>query len=352
MALRIELEGDKPGVAKFLAQKWRGSADIDLLIQRNQDGYYLSGLNQWGPEKNWHTVTSMSVENEQLSGLVDEWLVDSLLSQENSVRFLAEIRDKQNQSYIDRGVVNIAETVFPSSALNTQLSISDETKQNTFESDKVASNLVESDDSQPVEPETEEQTIGMENEVIVEPEMESEIEVTPTPTPTITQQEVSASQPTKAKSKLGLIIIIFVILLTLAGIGFAVWYFLFSQDKNPLTSLTQSNSQCNIANATTDDLSFIQQCLQSKPDTGAVIDVINQAKQANKCNIAQRLYANQSLLNAKVALLYAKEYDVKFYQDNQCFKADKETAIYWYETSLNNDPNNELAKERLAELQK
>ncbi|MBI0104569.1 hypothetical protein [Gilliamella sp. W8145] len=350
MALRIELEGDKPGVAKFLAQKWSGSADIDILIQRNQDGYFLSGLNQWGPEKNWHTVTSMSVENEQLSGLVDEWLVDSLLSQENSVRFLAEIRDKQNQSYIDRGVVNIAETVFPSSALNTQLSISDETKQNTFESDKVASNLVESDDSQPVEPETEEQTIGMENEVIVEPEMESEIEVTPTPT--ITQQEVSASQPTKAKSKLGLIIIIFVILLTLAGIGFAVWYFLFSQDKNPLTSLTQSNSQCNIANATTDDLSFIQQCLQSKPDADAVIDVINQAKQANKCNIAQRLYANQSLLNAKVALLYAKEYDVKFYQDNQCFKADKETAIYWYETSLNNDPNNELAKERLAELQK
>ena len=350
MALRIELEGDKPGVAKFLAQKWSGSADIDILIQRNQDGYYLSGLNQWGPEKNWHTVASMSVENEQLSGLVDEWLVDSLLSQENSVRFLAEIRDKQNQSYIDRGVVNIAETVFPSSALNTQLSISDETKQNTFESDKVASNLVESDDSQPVEPETEEQTIGMENEVIVEPEMESEIEVTPTPT--ITQQEVSASQSTKAKSKLGLIIIIFVILLTLAGIGFAVWYFLFSQDKNPLTSLTQSNSQCNIANATTDDLSFIQQCLQSKPDADAVIDVINQAKQANKCNIAQRLYANQSLLNAKVALLYAKEYDVKFYQDNQCFKADKETAIYWYETSLNNDPNNELAKERLAELQK
>ena len=350
MALRIELEGDKPGFAKFLAQKWSGSADIDILIQRNQDGYYLSGLNQWGPEKNWHTVTSMSVENEQLSGLVDEWLVDSLLSQENSVRFLAEIRDKQNQSYIDRGVINIAETVFPSSALITSPAIFDELEQNTFDPNKVASNLVESDDSQPVEPETEEQTIGVENEVKVEPEMESEIEVTPSST--ITQQAVSDPQSTKAKSKLGLIIIIFVILLTLAGIGFAVWYFLFSQDKNPLISLTQSNSQCNVDNVTTDDLSFIQQCLQSKPDADAVIDVINQAKQANKCNIAQRLYANQSLLNAKVALLYAKEYDVKFYQDNQCFKADKETAIYWYETSLNNDPNNELAKERLAELQK
>ncbi|OCF97958.1 hypothetical protein [Gilliamella apicola] len=346
MALRIELEGDKPGIAKFLAQKWSGSADVDLLIQRNQDGYYLSGLNQWGPEKNWHTVTNMSVDNEQLSGLVGEWLVDSLLSQENSVRFLAEIRDKQNQSYIDRGVINIAETVFPSSALNTQSSISDEIEQNTLESDKVASNLVESDDSQSVEPETEEQIIEVENEVIAEPEKEIEAEIEVTPAPAI------SPQPTKTRSKLGLFIIIFVILLTLAGIGVGVWYFLFSQGKNPLTSLTQSNSQCNVANVTTDDLSFIQQCLQSKPDTDTVIDIINQAKQANKCNIAQRLYANQSLLNAKVALLYAKEYDMKFYQDNQCFKADKETAIYWYETSLNNDPNNELAKERLAELQK
>jgi len=346
MALRIELEGDKPGIAKFLAQKWSGSADVDLLIQRNQDGYYLSGLNQWGPEKNWHTVTNMSVDNEQLSGLVGEWLVDSLLSQENRVRFLIEIRDKRNQNYTDRGVVSIAETVFPSSALNTQSSISDEIEQNTLESDKVTSNLVESDDSQSVEPETEEQIIEVENEVIAEPEKEIEAEIEVTPAPAI------SPQPAKTRSKLGLFIIIFVILLTLAGIGVAVWYFLFSQGKNPLTSLTQSNSQCNVANVTTDDLSFIQQCLQNKPDTDTVIDIINQAKQANKCNIAQRLYANQSLLNAKVALLYAKEYDMKFYQDNQCFKADKETAIYWYETSLNNDPNNELAKERLAELQK
>ena len=46
MALRIELEGYKPGIARFLAQKWNGSADIDILIQRNQDNYYLSGLNQ------------------------------------------------------------------------------------------------------------------------------------------------------------------------------------------------------------------------------------------------------------------------------------------------------------------
>ena len=112
MALRIELDSYKPGIAKFLAQKWSGSSQIDILVQRNQDGYYLSGLNQWNPEKNWHTLENMSVENEKLTGYVGEWLVDSLVTQESQLRFLIQIRDKQNQSYVDGGVVSIAETVF------------------------------------------------------------------------------------------------------------------------------------------------------------------------------------------------------------------------------------------------
>lgn len=35
---------------------------------------------------------------------------------------------------------------------------------------------------------------------------------------------------------------------------------------------------------------------------------------------------------------------------NGCFNADKETAIYWYETALDADPNNAEAKARLQEL--
>ena len=349
MALKIELEGDKPGIAKFLAQKWNGSADIDILIQRNQDGYYLSGLNQWGPEKNWHTLDNILLDNEQLSGLVGEWLVDSLLSQENRVRFLIEIRDKQNENYIDRGVVNIAETVFPSSALNIQQTV--DTEKNTVDSDKVVSDFMESDSlisSKSPTPQTELPNVEEENQKIAD----SNIEIEAAPEEAITKDIVFTPEPIKSKSKMRIIILIFIIFLILAGISVAVWYFLLSKDQSFSDTKTQINSQCNVTNSTSDDISFIQQCLQSKPDSDVIIEVINQAKQTNKCNIAQRLYANQSLLNAKVALLYAKEYDVKFYQDNQCFKADKETAIYWYETSLNNDPNNALAKERLAELQK
>jgi hypothetical protein len=224
MALRIELEGDKPGVAKFLAQKWSGSADIDILIQRNQDGYYLSGLNQWGPEKNWHSLNNMSVDNEQLIGYVDEWLVDSLLSQENSVRFLIQIRDEQNESYTDSGVVNIGETVFPSSALNIQTEQPQVIEQNTIEINEVNSNSVQSDSIESLDPQSELPTVGEENQAMTEPEVEIEV----TPEPVTTQEVISTPEPTKSKSKLRIFILIFIIILILSGLGALAWYFLFS----------------------------------------------------------------------------------------------------------------------------
>ena len=45
----------------------------------------------------------------------------------------------------------------------------------------------------------------------------------------------------------------------------------------------------------------------------------------------------------EIALAYAEEYE----KGSACFQADKETAIYWYETALSNDPNNATAKEKL-----
>ncbi|OCG00343.1 hypothetical protein [Gilliamella sp. wkB112] len=342
MALRIELDGYKPGIAKFLAKNWDGSSDIDMLIQRNQDGYYLLGLKQWGPEKTWHPVTNLMVDNQQLSGEVSEWLVDSLLSQDNSVRFFIQVRDNQNKNYIDGGVVNITESVLASSALDNSSSLTD-------------NNQVEIESEPEPEPEPElsvEQTIDtlqqestIEQEVLPDHTPDEQLAAKPIITPQI-------NEPIKSKSKLGLMVAIVVILLLLVGIGIATWYFLFSRNQQKDTPSVQINSQCSLNNATGDDLSFIQQCLQTKPDVDAIIQLINEAKKTDKCNIAQRLYANQAQQNAKIAMLYAKEYDDKYYQGNNCFKADKETAIYWYETSLTHDANNTLAKERLSELQK
>ena len=52
--------------------------------------------------------------------------------------------------------------------------------------------------------------------------------------------------------------------------------------------------------------------------------------------------------NVEIALAYAEEYE----KGSSCFQADKETAIYWYETALSNDPNNATAKEKLEALKK
>jgi hypothetical protein len=338
MALRIELDSYKPGIAKFLAQKWSGSSQIDILVQRNQDGYYLSGLNQWNPEKNWHTLENMSVENEKLTGYVGEWLVDSLVTQESQLRFLIQIRDKQNQSYVDGGVVSIAETVFASTALNAQTTLSNE-EQVIEHPEPVNDPIVE--DGTPL---IEESTITPQKETLVEP-----IETDPEPK---SEPEITPVEPVKSKSLLGLIVSIVVGCMMLIGLGLTAWYFLFFKNQLQPNPTVEISGQCSLNNTSTDDLTFIQQCLQTKPETEAIIQIITEAKKAEKCNIAQRLYANQAQTNANIAMLYAKEYDEKFYEANNCFKADKETAIYWYETSLTNDPKNTFVKDRLTQLQK
>jgi hypothetical protein len=337
MALRIELDGYKPGVAKFLAQKWKGSSEIDMLIQRNQDGYYLSDLNQWAPEKSWHTVENMSVENEQLTGQVSEWLVDTLLSQGNQVRFLIQIRDKQNENYIDGGVVSIADTVFASTALNVEAALPND--EPVIAKPELANESIVEEET----PLIEESSMDTEKTMLAEP---VETETIPEPEPEIPLESV------KPKSRLGLIVAIIIGFMMLIGIAFATWYFFFFKKQSQPITPVQISAQCSLNNGFTNDLTFIQQCLQTKPEVDAIIQIITEAKKAEKCNIAQRLYANQAQQNAKIAILYAKEYDEKFYENNSCFKADKETAIYWYETSLNHDPDNTLAKNRLAELQK
>ncbi|SCC08544.1 hypothetical protein GA0061081_10556 [Gilliamella bombicola] len=332
MALRIELDGYKPGIAKFLAQKWSGSSNIDMLIQRNQDGYYLSGLNQWSPEKNWHAVENMSVYNGQLTGQIGEWLVDSLLSQESQIRFLIQIRDKQNENYVDGGVVSIADSVLASTALNLQTALPND-EQTIAQPDPVSDSIIEEQT-----PLIEESSLDPESGTLAEP-IEPELEIIPV-------------EPVKSKSRLGLIVAIIIGCIVLIGLGIAAWYFLFPKNQSQPTPAVQISGQCSLNNASADDLTFIQQCLQTKPETDAIIQIITEAKKTEKCNIAQRLYANQAQTNSKIAMLYAKEYDEKYYEANNCFKADKETAIYWYETSLTNDANNTFVKDRLTELQK
>ena len=95
----------------------------------------------------------------------------------------------------------------------------------------------------------------------------------------------------------------------------------------------------------------MQTCVQEKLDSDKLLAIIQSAKEAKKCGVAQRLYANRAQGgDTKIALIYAGEYDPKYHQASECFKeADKDTAAYWYETVLQSEPENQTAKQHLEE---
>ncbi|MDF7671032.1 hypothetical protein PT276_07485 [Orbaceae bacterium ESL0721] len=324
MALRIELVGDKPGIAKLIIQKWLGGSDVDILIQRNQDGHYLADNSQWVAETCWHNITNLTLDNGKLEGVVTNWLVDALLSQENHIRFLVTIRDHQDDNqpdqaiYSDRGAINIAENVLSSSALDS-----------ASRTDTVNS-LPDMPDNQVEEP--------------IAPQVEES---------NVVETTIAEAVPKKSKKKWALLLFT-LLLLIIAGLA---WYFFTHFMSAPVAAPAPTSelvSECQVTAAGDDDLLFIKKCLQTRPDSQSILQLINNAKAAGKCNIAQRLYANQSQKSGDIALMYAKEYDAEFYQPNSCFQADAETAIYWYETAQSLDPKKEssLIQSRIDALKK
>ena len=94
---------------------------------------------------------------------------------------------------------------------------------------------------------------------------------------------------------------------------------------------------------------------QSKLNSNAPIRLaVPVAKDAKRCGVVQRLYAHKAQSgDAAIAYAYAREYDPAHYSSGGCIEAaDAETAMYWYEIAVNNDPDNQDASQRLEELKK
>ena len=106
--------------------------------------------------------------------------------------------------------------------------------------------------------------------------------------------------------------------------------------------------------ASQSELDFVQNCVQQNLDSAKLLTIIEAAKEAKKCGVAQRLYANRAQGgDVPIAMAYASEYDPQDHKASECFKnADPDTAAYWYETVLLSEPDNQKAKQRLEELKK
>ncbi|MFC0992152.1 hypothetical protein ACFGWD_10130 [Pasteurella multocida] len=321
--LRIELREDSPGYAQLSARKWKGSHDVELAVQRNQDSHYFAGEDKWTPEPVWHKTTELNVVGDALQGRIGPWLVDGLIRQSGNVRFLLQVRDGQVE---DSGPLSLIGNILASSA---------------------GGDSSRESDVREMTPPVQVEEVPPVVEITEDPVIDTPIEVSPIDdVPVMTETPILDVAPTPAeqkKSKTGLFIALLILLL---GIGAAVMYFLFGHQSSK--TKTTVVSECSIANSS-DELAFIQSCLKTKPNNQRLLDTIAEAKAANKCSIAQRLYAHQAQSgNVELAVAYAKEYAT----GSPCFALDKENAIYWYETALSIDPNNEAAKKGLAELRK
>lgn len=171
----------------------------------------------------------------------------------------------------------------------------------------------------------------------------------------------------RKKSLLPIILAVMLLLMIAAG---ALWWFMGHDSATPAVAETQTDTSaaaattvatqpaggaCSPADmASQSELDFVQSCVQQKLDSDALLAVIQAAKEAKQCGVAQRLYANRAQSgDSKIALAYAAEYDLQDHKPGACFNTpDADTAIYWYETVLQSDPQNQKAKQRLEELKK
>ena len=173
-------------------------------------------------------------------------------------------------------------------------------------------------------------------------------------------------QQKSAPSRLPLIGAAILILALIAG---ALWWFLGRDNVKDVAPAVQAQQETSVPAPeqpatpagcsaeglnTLSELEFVQSCVQEKLDSDKLLAIIQSAKEAKKCGVAQRLYANRAQGgDTKIALIYAGEYDPKSHQASECFKEpDKDTAAYWYETVLQSEPDNTTAKQRLEELAK
>lgn len=288
---------------------------LRFSVQRNQDGRYLAERNDWSAAEVWHTPQAASQTADQTECLIGPNLVDELLADPRIVcRLNLRLGD---QSY--NGVMRMGPGLYPSEAVGHA-------------------------------PAASRQALAEQPTDITEPP-ETEIVVAPAPAP-----------PAVTAPRRQMPVLLFLLLLAFIGIGAAWWLFVRDDGETVGQAGMASTSVVDPASlppcsaerltAESDDLAFLQACVSSSPSTEAVMAIIAAGKAAKRCDLIQRLYAQQAQGgNAAVGLAYAREFDPETFTGGCFEQADRETAVYWYQTVLAQQPDNSTVKARIEALE-
>lgn len=343
-----------PGYGLLTLQGWatpEASFDCsyEVCIQRNQDSRFLGADNQWTATQTWHQVDASESQNEFVALTLGPNIVDPLV-ENPQMTYLLQAR---YGAEIAQGVMRIREGVLSSHASG----------------------------------QTGEAVSRVAKPVQAVPPIVAVSAVAPEPLPAAEQAVVSNSvnQP-KSSPTLLIVAVVLVLLLIAAYFG---WRWYQGQQSAPVATSAPSPTvtagtlttppavapvtpapgasvaptpaapsaapacSSEALTATKDDLLFIQTCLKTNPDTAKVVAMIELAKTAKRCDVAQRMYAFKGQGgDVVIALAYAKEFDPKFFVAGCLTAADKNTALYWYDLVLAKDPNHNEAKERAEALRK
>ncbi len=363
-----------PGEAQLLI-RLRGVTDLveslEFALLNNQQNYLQEG-DQWSPAPHWFSISGGYPLQSGSGFRVGAAIVDPLLVNQSPIQLhvkLASGEDRHTTLQVAR------EAVLPSSARGEVGEYGG--------SSVISTPVVEA----PQVPELAPVGVPVEIELpAFSAEPEPEVEAEPEPVPVATPLPMASTAAPKSKTPLILGGVVLLLLL-----GALIFWFSRPADApsaaapvtdsiadtaaEPVTDPTAETAAelvaaepvvneasgeatddgCSATNlATKSELAFVQACIAEQPPTDALLAVIQNAKSAQKCGVAQRLYANRAQGgDSKVALAYAREYDPKFHQSNDCFKeADNATAAYWYDTALQVEPDNAEAKQRYEELSK
>ncbi|MGO4999940.1 hypothetical protein [Oceanisphaera sp. W20_SRM_FM3] len=358
-----------PGQAQLLIKKWQGGLEgLEFSIQRNQDRYYLqskpkSGLQseqEWGNNAVWFPIALTENADGDLTGLIGAEIIDPVLEGSGTASYQLLLQQGQGGES-DRGTVRLSSELLASAAAGS-------TASTHITGELTPIKVVEPAIAEPAiaEPAIAEPAIA--EPAIVEPAITEPVIVEPEivepviaePEQEVTEPAAEPSQPEPAKKKKGLnpLFIVLPILTLLAILAAVAWFMLKpsgegAPEATAADSAESADMSCSIAGLSSQsELSFVQNCIQQKMSSEQLLAVINGAKEAEQCGVAQRLYANRAQSgDVQIALAYAKEYDPEFHQPNPCFtEPDDATASYWYETVLATEPDNEQAQQRLGAL--
>ncbi|KIY39629.1 hypothetical protein TZ03_16305 [Pseudomonas sp. 10-1B] len=344
MGIRVDvlpLEVNTPGQGLLRITGWEGASEgLQCSLQSSQSHEFLHEGGHWGNVAHWFRLDNLIAVAgaPAIETRIGPNLINPLLQASGTATFRIEVSNPQT-GHSDLGMVRINNAIVASVESGPAL-----------------------EKSPPPAP-LQSASVVIEPPAASTPEPAPAVAADPEPEPAPAPQPAPVAAPPTVATKQGnkwLLPLLILILLALAA-GGGWWWFNRNAAEAPApvppedqpVAQTETAKPCSLESMKGQtSLAFLQSCIQSKPDSAALLEVINLAKANDQCDVAQRLYANRANAgDIQIATAYAHEYDPKYHQPSNCFKApESATAASWYETILSFDENNAEAKQRYEEL--